>query len=135
MKKFSIVITTYNRLGFLERAIESALNQSQPCEVVVVDDCSSDGTADYLESLGDRIVYHRNSTNLGHSRSVNQGVALARGKWIKLIDDDDYLAFDCIENIAKAIKLYPDAVIASCQATQVNEEGIEISQTLPVALL
>jgi glycosyltransferase involved in cell wall biosynthesis len=61
--KFSVVITTYNRLHLLERAISSVLNQTIPCEVVVADDCSSDGTEDYLKSLSQRIVYHRNSVN------------------------------------------------------------------------
>ena len=42
--KFSVVITTYNRLDLLKRAINSALNQTLKCEVVVADDCSSDGT-------------------------------------------------------------------------------------------
>jgi glycosyltransferase involved in cell wall biosynthesis len=40
--------------------------------------------------LCDRIIFHRNSQNLGHSASVNKGVEIAKGNWIKLLDDDDY---------------------------------------------
>ncbi len=135
--KFSIVITTYNRLNLLKRAIDSALAQTMPCEVVVVDDCSSDGTQAYVQercealaSAGDkRLIYHRNSANLGHSKSVNAGVELAGGDWIKPVDDDDYLAPNCIEVMECAIALRPQAVICSCQAAQVDANGVELSRT------
>ena len=54
---FSIVITTYNRVELLKRAIATALSQTVPCEVIVVDNASTDGTQAYVESLGDRVVY------------------------------------------------------------------------------
>lgn len=135
--KFSIVITTYNRLSLLRRAVESALAQTLPCEVIVADDGSSDGTQDYVQSLssalsasGDlRLVYHRNPINLGHCETVNVGVAIAKGDWIKLLDDDDYLAPNCLEEMANAIALYPQAVLCSCQAVQVNVRGQEVSRT------
>ncbi|NES82487.1 MAG: glycosyltransferase family 2 protein [Moorea sp. SIO2B7] len=135
--KFSIVITTYNRLPLLRRAIDTALNQTIPCEVIVVDDCSSDGTQEYVKSLcesldstrNNSLIYHRNPRNLGHSASVNAGVAKATGDWIKAFDDDDYIAPNCIEVISEAIALHPQAVICSCQAAQVDENEVEISQT------
>ena len=135
--KFSIVITTYNRLNLLKRAIDSALAQTIPCEVVVVDDCSTDGTQVYVQErceklarAGDnRLVYHRNLQNLGHSKSVNAGVARATGDWIKPLDDDDYLAPNCIEVMSNAIALRPQAVICSCQAAQVDANGAELSRT------
>lgn len=129
--KFSIVITTYNRLELLRRAVESALAQTIPCEVVVADDCCSDGTQEYVRSLGDRVVYHRNSINSGHSATINAGVQVAQGDWIKLLDDDDYLAPNCIEEIAKAIAQRPQAVLCSCQAIQVEPNGEEITRTQP----
>lgn len=131
--KFSIVITTYNRLPLLRRAIESALAQTWPCEVVVADDCSSDGTAEYVHSLGDRVVYYRNSVNLGHSATMNAGVRVAKGDWIKPVDDDDYLAPNCIEEMSRAITLHPEAVLCSCQAAQVDAEGKEICRTRQVS--
>lgn len=130
--KVSVVITTYNRLSFLKRAVESALNQTYPCEVVIADDCSSDETQEYAKSLGDRVVYHRNARNLGHSDTVNAGVSLATGEWIKLIDDDDYLAPNCLQVIVKAVAAHPQAAICSCQAIQVDPEENELSRTLPV---
>ncbi|MGB3299632.1 MAG: glycosyltransferase family 2 protein [Phormidesmis sp.] len=134
---FSIVITTYNRLALLKRAIHSALSQTLPAQIVVVDNASTDGTQAYVESLGDslseelrqRVIYVRNATNTNHSGAVNAGVEAASGEWIKLLDDDDYLADGCIEAIAQAIQLRPEAVICSCQAAQVDTDGNELSVT------
>ena len=127
--KFSIVITTHNRLSLLKRAIDSAFAQTAPCEVVVADNASTDGTEAYVQSLGDQVVYRRNATNTNHSGAVNAGVDAATGDWIKLLDDDDYLASNCIEEMMAAIALRPQAVICSCQAAQVNEQAVELSQT------
>ncbi|MBD0269373.1 MAG: glycosyltransferase family 2 protein [Cyanobacteria bacterium Co-bin8] len=127
--KFSIVITTYNRLSLLQRAVESALNQTVPCEVVIADNASTDGTEAYVHSLGDRVVYRRNPSNLNHAGAVNAGVEAASGDWIKLVDDDDYLAPHCIETLMGAIAQHPQAVICSCQAAQVDTTGQELSRT------
>ncbi|MEO0757273.1 MAG: glycosyltransferase family 2 protein [Cyanobacteria bacterium J06648_16] len=128
---FSIVITTYNRLELLKRAINSALAQTVPCEVVVADNASTDGTEEYVRNLGDKVTYQRNATNTNHSGAVNSGVEVATKDWIKLVDDDDYLAPNCIEEMQKAIQLRPEAVICSCQAAQVDTEGNELSLTPP----
>jgi glycosyltransferase involved in cell wall biosynthesis len=135
--EFSIVITTYNRLALLKRAIHSALSQTVACEVVVADDCSSDGTQEYvrqlcqeLQAVGDtRLVYHRNSSNAGHAATLNAGVKASNGNWIKPLDDDDYLATHCIEEMQRAIALRPQAVLCSCQAAQVDNNEVEIDRT------
>jgi glycosyltransferase involved in cell wall biosynthesis len=129
VSQFTIVITTYNRVSLLKRAVDSALAQTIHCEVVVVDDCSSDSTSEYVASLGDRVVYHRNVRNVGHSASINIGVELAQGDWVKLIDDDDYLSPHCVAEMKRAIAMRPEAVICSCQAIQVDENEAEISRT------
>ena len=126
---FSIVITTYNRLELLKRAIQSAFDQTVTCEVVVVDNASTDDTQSYVESLGARVLYVRNEVNTNHAGAVNAGVEAASGDWIKLVDDDDYLALNCIEEMGRAIALRPEAVICSCQAAQVTTEGKELSRT------
>ncbi|HLO83752.1 MAG TPA: glycosyltransferase family 2 protein [Nostocaceae cyanobacterium] len=127
--KLSVVISTYNRVNLLKRAIDSALNQTIKCEVVVADDCSTDDTELFVKSLGDRVVYHRNSVNQGHAATVNAGVAKASGDWIKFLDDDDYLAPNCLEEIAKAVSLHPHTAICSCVAAQVDTQEVELSRT------
>jgi glycosyltransferase involved in cell wall biosynthesis len=127
--KFSVVITTYNRLNLLKRALNSALNQTIPCEVVVADDCSSDETEQYIKSLGNSVVYHRHPVNKGHAATVNAGVQQASGDWIKFLDDDDYLAPNCIAEMTRAIALCPGAVISSRVAAQVDSYETELSRT------
>lgn len=126
---FSIVITTYNRVDLLKRAIQSAFNQTVPCQVVVVDNASTDGTRAYVESLADRVIYVRNEVNANHAGAVNAGVEAASGEWIKLVDDDDYLAANCIEVMSEAVEKRSQAVICSCQAAQVDTEGNQLSLT------
>jgi glycosyltransferase involved in cell wall biosynthesis len=121
--QFSIVITTYNRLPLLRRALASALKQTVPCEVVIADNASMDGTEAYGRSLGGAVVYRRIPSHLNHAGAVNAGVEAASGDWIKLVDDDDYLAPGCIETLRDAIARHPQAVICSCQAAQVDLEG------------
>lgn len=132
MVYFSIVITTYNRLEYLKRAIDSAINQTILCEIVVVDDNSDDGTIEYLESLQNQIKWHSNSQNLGHAYSVNKGVEISQGNWIKLLDDDDYLKPNCLEIMQKIIEEKPSAVICSCQAINVDEKQKSIGVTRKV---
>lgn len=132
MTKFSIVITTYNRLTYLKRAVNSAINQTVECEVIVVDDFSSDSTFEYLKSLGKKVKWYRNSVNLGHAFCVNKGVEISQGKWIKLLDDDDYLAPNCIEKILTEIEQNLSAVICSCQAINVNQKEQPINVTKKV---
>ncbi|MBW4509920.1 MAG: glycosyltransferase [Scytonematopsis contorta HA4267-MV1] len=127
--KFSVVITTYNRLNLLRRAVESAFGQTVPTEVVVVDDCSSDETREYIKSLGERVVYVRNQVNFGHAASVNAGVQASSGDWVKFLDDDDYLAPNCLQEMSEAIALCPGAVIFSCVASQVDEKGVTLGRT------
>ncbi|GAB1544321.1 hypothetical protein NUACC21_69970 [Scytonema sp. NUACC21] len=136
--KLSVVITTYNRLTLLQRAIHSVLNQTIPCELVVADDCSVDGTQEYLKRLSaelssyenvPRLIYHRNEVNKGHAATVNAGVLACSGDWIKFLDDDDYLAPNCLEEMAKALALRENAVICSCVAAQVSIDGVEQCRT------
>jgi glycosyltransferase involved in cell wall biosynthesis len=129
--EFTIVITTYNRLTLLRRAVESALAQSRPCEVMVADDCSTDGTADYLASLAkdNRLRYFRHSSNKGQTPTVNAGVGQASGEWVKLLDDDDYLAPTCIAEMAQAIERHPSAVLCSVRANEVDHNGSTLRQT------
>jgi len=133
LTQFTIVITTYNRLDYLKRAIDSALNQTVKCEIVVIDDYSDDGTIEYLKSLSNQVKWYQNPQNLGHADSVNKGVEISQGKWIKLLDDDDYLAPNCIEEIFKIIKQYPSAIICSFQAVNVDENKQKISITRKIS--
>lgn len=85
----SVVIPAYDRETMVGRAIASAWAQHPrpPAEVIVVDDCSSDRTAEVAESLGARVIRHEVNRGLGASR--NTGIRAASHQWIALLDSDD----------------------------------------------
>jgi glycosyltransferase involved in cell wall biosynthesis len=95
----SIVLNNYNYARFLRQAIDSALNQTYPhCEVVVVDDGSTDESAEIIRSYGPKIraVFKENG---GQASALNAGFAQARGEIIKFLDSDDYLMPTTVERI------------------------------------
>lgn len=99
----SILITSYNIAGYINRAVESALNQQGVnVEVVIVDNCSSDSTWQVIEALGDpRIKKHQLEKNGGPSAARNAAIALATGEWLAVLDGDDAFAPERLQNALK----------------------------------
>jgi glycosyltransferase involved in cell wall biosynthesis len=87
----SIIIRTYNRAYIIAEAIRSALNQTYGnLEIIVVDDGSSDGTAEAVERIrSDKIRYIRHDRNRGVSAAGNTGIKAAKGDIIAHLDSDD----------------------------------------------
>src|SRR5258708_3106417 len=87
----TVLITTYNYGGFIEETIDSVLGQEFPpdqVQIVVVDDGSTDDTAERLKKYGSRIEYFRKA-NGGQASALNLGIAKARGEILALLDADD----------------------------------------------
>ncbi|MNO30723.1 GalNAc(5)-diNAcBac-PP-undecaprenol beta-1,3-glucosyltransferase [compost metagenome] len=96
LPKVSVIITTYNRKDFLHQAVQSILRQDYPHkEITVIDDCSSDGTAELMSrSFGDdpRVIFMQNETNQGPGNNRRKALeAHGDGEYILFLDDDDYL--------------------------------------------
>lgn len=87
----SVVIPTWNRRTLVGEAIESTLDQAGvEVEVIVVDDGSTDGTAEMLvDRFGSRIVLVRLASRQGPARARNAGLERASGEWIGFLDSDD----------------------------------------------
>src|ERR1700734_2551552 len=96
--RISVIINTYNDKGHIAKAVQSVLDQTlPPCEMIVIDDGSSDGTGDFLhETFGDKLIYHYHP-NRGLPASRNVGFNLSSGDWLAFIDSDDYWAADKLE--------------------------------------
>jgi glycosyltransferase involved in cell wall biosynthesis len=90
MPAISVVIPTFNRKNLLIRAVNSVLCQTyKEFEIIIIDDCSDDGTTLLPFSTEDRIRFFRLPCRSGVSSARNFGVAQAGGKWIAFLDSDD----------------------------------------------
>jgi glycosyltransferase involved in cell wall biosynthesis len=90
MPKVSVIIPTYNRLPMVKEAVDSVLAQNfEDVELIVVDDGSTDGTAEEIERYGGRVKLLRIPQNRGVSVARNRGILQARGKYIAFLDSDD----------------------------------------------
>jgi glycosyltransferase involved in cell wall biosynthesis len=89
----SFIVPCYKLAHLLPECVNSILSQTyRDFEVLILDDCSPDNTAEVARSFRDPRVKHiRNEPNLGHLRNYNKGISLARGRYIWLISADDYL--------------------------------------------
>lgn len=90
----TVVVPTYGRAAAIGPTLAGALGQEDiELEVVVVDDCSPDGTAERLAKVSDhRLRVLRQDVNGGVGAARNRGIAEARGEWIAFLDDDDLWA-------------------------------------------
>jgi succinoglycan biosynthesis protein ExoO len=102
----SVVVACYNATEFVDRAIESVKRQTlQDWEIVAVDDCSSDGTYEYLQKLAKeepRIRVFSTERNGGPSAARNVAIEQSRGDWIAVLDSDDAFREDRLELMTRA---------------------------------
>jgi len=107
-EKVSVIIPAYNCEKYLRECLDSILNQSyRNIEVIIVDDCSIDGTGAICEEYrhsDKRIVYYRNSINSGAAASRNRGLSVAAGEYIAFIDSDDTIDADFLEVLIDGMK-------------------------------
>lgn len=102
----SVVIPCYNGAAYVARAVESALAQSYPAvEVLVVDDGSTDNTSEVAAGFGSAITLIRHSKNAGLSAARNTAINSAKGRFIALLDSDDWWDKD---KLAQQIALMTD---------------------------
>jgi hypothetical protein len=109
------LLNTYNHGPFIEEAVESALRQDLPgadFEVIVVDDGSTDDTAERVRRFGGRVRYFH-KPNGGQSSAVNFGFAQARGDIVALLDGDDVWLPGKLRCVAEAFERNPRAVMVS----------------------
>lgn len=119
MNKVSVIITTYKRSEFLERAVQSVLNQTyQNYEIIVVDDNNANSSyreetkkrmAPFLNSP--KVKYIKHDINKNGACARNTGIKNATGDFITFLDDDDVYLPTRIEKTIRCLKNTPDDVI------------------------
>ncbi len=101
--KISIIIPSHDQSPYLTEAIESALTQTVPCETIVVDDGSTDGSLDLAHGYQPRVKVI-SQVNKGLASARNTGIMHATGDYILPLDADDVLRKNCVERIIETIE-------------------------------
>jgi glycosyltransferase involved in cell wall biosynthesis len=121
----TIAVTVFDRRGYIEQAVVSALAQTLPVRVMVVEDCSPDeGLQSFVVSrFGSRITYHRNSLRRGLFDNWNACVHLCPTPWLCLLHDDDFLAPDFVEAMVELAAKIPGKGLYYGRCNYVDSTG------------
>jgi glycosyltransferase involved in cell wall biosynthesis len=131
--KTSVVIATYDRVGYLKRMLDRLLEEDDPnLEVIVADGGSKDGTVDLLESYGSRIARWVSEPDDGEYFAYNKALRLATGEVVKLMTDDDVLRPGVVRAAAEFFSANPEIGIVFGQTVfwkDVKRKPVRIGQT------
>jgi glycosyltransferase involved in cell wall biosynthesis len=120
------IVPTYNAVGYLGESLESILAQDyRPLEVIVVDDGSTDHTAELAESYGPPVRVVVQETNLGPSATRNRGLREARGEYLTFLDADDLYRPGKLTRQLQVLEADPEIDICLCVAENFWEPGLE----------
>jgi glycosyltransferase involved in cell wall biosynthesis len=127
----SVVVATYNGEPFLRKQLDSILSQSlPPKEIIVVDDCSSDGTINILNEYASSNASFRiilNGNNIGYIRNFEKGMMLATGDLIALSDQDDIWLPEKLETLYQNIGSH---LIIYSNSELIDENGASLHQKM-----
>jgi glycosyltransferase involved in cell wall biosynthesis len=122
----SFVIPCYNYARFLPDCLNGIFGQEggYSFEIIAVDDCSTDNTLDVLAQYRDsRMTILRHEKNQGHVKTVNEGLAAARGRFVARIDPDDRYRSCFLSTLLPKFEEYPDVALVYGDAAIVDSEG------------
>ena len=131
-KKLSIIVPVYNAEKFIQKCVDSIVNQTyQNIELIISDDCSTDNTVElcqyWVEENQERFVRAQIITsdlNTGVSANGNRGRDACQGEWIKGIAGDDLLTPNCIADCVEYVQQHPNIIylFGKIEAFGANEE-------------
>lgn len=126
MPKVSVIIPNFNNATYIQKSIQSVLNQTlEDLEVIIVDDCSTDNSWEILQQFkgkDSRIKIIKNVENSGAGISRNSGLDIATGEYIKFLDSDDTMDKDVLEVMYNAAQIN-NAQIVCGYMQAVNKDG------------
>ena len=135
MPKVSICIPTFNRMDYLKETLASVFAQTfQDYEVMVIDDGSTDGTREMIESLSLPVNYIYQE-NAGTSACRNRFIDLARGEYLAFLDSDDLYYPDSIERLYGSIEPYGGKACAYGGYIRIDQAGREMATRPKMAVL
>lgn len=110
----SVLISVYNGVNYLRRALDSVLAQeTRPHEIIVIDDGSTDDTPNILKEYGSQIVVKR-TANAGVAASRNEALRMATGNFVAFLDHDDRWFKNKLKKQLEAFDRYPEVGVVCC---------------------
>ncbi|MCB9100903.1 MAG: glycosyltransferase [Anaerolineales bacterium] len=128
---WSVLITVYNRLDYLQQALTSVLAQApgpDEMQIEVIHDGGDDSRPDHIEAIiksvaGERVRFYRQPVNAGHPHIFNVCLQRAHGQWVHLLHDDDWVAPGFYHALRAGIEQAPAIGAAFCRHTYVDAAG------------
>lgn len=131
----TVIMPVYNSQDHLEEAAESVLAQDfkDSFELILVDDCSSDGTPSILTRLeaDDRVTVLRTERNAGYPTAMNLGLSHARGRYVARMDADDVWHPSLLTMVYKTHERHPDAAFVSSMRFWLTLSGKPYHMPIP----
>jgi len=136
----SVIIPVYNGEKYIARCIRSAMNQSLSkdlYEIIVINDGSTDNTAEVLKYVSNHIELINLKKNMGIAYARNEGIKASRGRYILNLDADDYIDRDLLYVESMFLNMNTDWDAVSCDYVLVDDKEAHIkrvnSQKKPIA--
>ena len=134
MEKFSIILPVKNGGEYAKECVDSILSQTlQDFNLIVLDNCSTDGTSQWLQSLNhNRIVIHESTKPLSIEENWSRIISAPKNEFITLIGHDDVLNKNYLEIMNKLIQQHPTASLYQAHFQYINASGGLISNCKPM---
>jgi GT2 family glycosyltransferase len=131
--KVTVCIPTYNQLAYLRECLESVLAQEFDCFcILVLDDCSTDGTRDFMSKLHDkRIVYQTNESNMGVFMNWRQFLRKIDTEYFVVFQHDDIMLPRYLSATVAQLDRNPDAAFAFTLSGAIDESGRDLNLSSP----
>lgn len=110
--RMTVAVLAHNAVGHINECLDAVMKQSRmPDEVILIDNASTDGTADFVKEHYPTVVIFRNAENSGCSGGRNDQIRRSTHRYVMIVDDDAFLAPDCLELLEQGMAARGDASI------------------------
>ncbi len=119
MRDVTVIIPNYNGIQYLGDCLDSLKQQTMEADIIVVDNASTDGSADIVSNYKD-VKLIALSDNFGFCRAVNEGIAVTKTKYLILLNNDTKATPTFVEELYKVIDAHPDTFSVASKMIQMN---------------